>query len=165
MNSLQQLTGLILPQHVSWWPLAPGWYVLMMLVVLALGIFIYHKRKHYINNAYRRNALSQLQLLSMQDATQMLGILQHALSYALNHTLNDALSYRTAQQVELQEEIFLVSLNKGTDRVSFTHVDWQLLNQFAFQQADKINCNDDEFATLKTKCQQWLQGHHYEHHT
>lgn len=157
MNSLQQLTGLILPPHVNWWPLAPGWYVLMMLVVLVLGIFIYHKRKHYINNAYRRNALSQLQLLSMQDATQMLGILQHA--------LNDALSHTTAQQVELQEETFLVSLNKGTDSVSFTHVDWQLLNQLAFQQVDKINCNDDEFATLKTKCQQWLQGHHYEHHT
>ncbi|MFT7683139.1 MAG: hypothetical protein ACI935_002626 [Moritella dasanensis] len=157
MNSLQQLAGLILPQHVSWWPLASGWYVLMMLVVLVLGIFIYHKRKHYINNAYRRNALSQLQLLSMQDATQMLSILQHALSHALSHT--------TAQQVEFQEETFLVSLNKGTDRVSFTNVDWQLLNQLAFQQADKINCNDDEFATLKTKCQQWLQGHHYEHHT
>ena len=157
MNSLQQLTGLILPADVSWWPLAPGWYALMVLILLVLGIFIYRKHKHYMNNAYRRNALLQLHLLSMQNATQLLSILHHA--------LNDALSHTTAQQVELQEEIFLLSLNKGTDKVSFTKADWQLLNQLAFQLVDKVNCNDSEFAALKTKCQQWLQGHHYEHHT
>ncbi|WP_392339426.1 DUF4381 domain-containing protein [Moritella marina] len=161
MNSLQQLKGLILPQDVSWWPLAYGWYVLMVLVLVVSCIFIDQKRKHYMNNAYRRNALSQLHLLSMQDATQLLSILHHALS----HALNDALCHTTAQQVELQKETFLVSLNKGIESVSFNDFDWQLLNQLAFQHPDKVSCNTDEFATLKTKCQQWLQGHHYEHHT
>jgi hypothetical protein len=49
------------PGAIGWWPLAPGWWVLIALLLLllcAIGYFIYRR---YRANAYRRQAADQLQ--------------------------------------------------------------------------------------------------------
>lgn len=57
----EQLKGLHLPEAVGWWPLAPGWWILIALSVGLLGTAIWWLA-HYINsNRYRRQALSELQ--------------------------------------------------------------------------------------------------------
>ncbi len=46
-NPLSQLRDIHLPAPVSWWPLAPGWYILIVLALL-LGTWLLwriHKRK------------------------------------------------------------------------------------------------------------------------
>lgn len=40
MNPLDQLRDIHLPSDVDWWPLAPGWWVLMLLVVIGLFLLI-----------------------------------------------------------------------------------------------------------------------------
>ncbi|MFI4919262.1 MAG: DUF4381 domain-containing protein [Legionellales bacterium] len=48
-NALAQLKDIHLPGPVSWWPLAPGWYVLLILaLLLCLGLagFFYKKGRH-----------------------------------------------------------------------------------------------------------------------
>lgn len=48
---------------IGWWPLAPGWWILIALTIAlltALAVFFYRR---YRANAYRRQALLQLEML------------------------------------------------------------------------------------------------------
>lgn len=149
MNSLQQLADLILPENIHWWPLAPGWYVLVFLLVMLLVFMFYKKRQHYIKNQYRREAIAELNSLSINNATQLLTILQHTLNHAL------------AMSVELEEKSFLNALNKGVKAFSFDEKNWQLLMHFAYQRPAKEQ-SVQAFSELKAKCLQWAKEHHYD---
>lgn len=72
--SLDRLHDIVLPPAVSWWPLAPGWYVIFILLVLTiayLGWRLWKKRKA---NAYRRAALQEL--TEMKDASSIAELLR-----------------------------------------------------------------------------------------
>ncbi len=72
-----QLRDIHLPEAIGWWPLAPGWWILLVLLVaviaaLALWLVLRHRRL-----AYRREALAQWQTiharyLDNKDAGQLL---------------------------------------------------------------------------------------------
>lgn len=47
-DPLVHLKDIHLPPPISWWPLAPGWYVLIALLVL-IAVFIFYR----INTSYR----------------------------------------------------------------------------------------------------------------
>lgn len=47
-QKLEQLQGLHLPQSIGWWPLAPGWWILAVILILTLfGLFhtLYRQRR------------------------------------------------------------------------------------------------------------------------
>lgn len=54
------LRDLHLPDPVSWWPLAPGWWVLIVLLALLLGYGLYRAYLRRRHNAPRRFALREL---------------------------------------------------------------------------------------------------------
>ena len=56
-----EMRNLHLPQAIDSWPWAPGWYILITLVVvgLSLGIYFYIKRKR--ENLYKAQALQSLE--------------------------------------------------------------------------------------------------------
>jgi hypothetical protein len=58
----EQLRDLALPAAVHWWPLAFGWWVLIVLLSATLIGLSYLLIKHYRRNRYRKVALQQLQL-------------------------------------------------------------------------------------------------------
>ncbi|KLU02086.1 hypothetical protein RISK_005912 [Rhodopirellula islandica] len=59
--SLDRLNDIIVPAPVSWWPLAPGWYVLFA-VLLAVGVWLAWKNwRTWKANAYRREAIHELE--------------------------------------------------------------------------------------------------------
>ncbi len=55
------LRDLHLPEAVSWWPLAPGWWVLLAVAAIALGVVLRHAWRQWRFNAPRRHALAELQ--------------------------------------------------------------------------------------------------------
>lgn len=60
MQELNALRDIHLPKAVSWWPLAPGWYLLgltLMAMLLALIVMVYKSRKR---GRYKRQALALL---------------------------------------------------------------------------------------------------------
>jgi hypothetical protein len=65
-DPLASLHPLRLPEPIGWWPLAPGWWALLLSAVLVLAILGYLLRRHYRKNAYRRRALLQLQTLATE---------------------------------------------------------------------------------------------------
>lgn len=73
--SLDQLHDIIIPPAVSYWPLAPGWYALALLV-LAFSIQVGLKYwSSYQKDLYRREALKVLSTLNEKDASKEISTL------------------------------------------------------------------------------------------
>lgn len=58
------LRDLHLPEAISWWPLAPGWWVVIALFAVGLGYLIRLYLRNHARGAARRHALQQLQTLT-----------------------------------------------------------------------------------------------------
>jgi len=59
-NPLDELADIHLPDGVSWWPFAPGWWILIALAFITI-VAIYYWRRHQQRNKYRYLALQELQ--------------------------------------------------------------------------------------------------------
>lgn len=62
-DPLAQLHPLRDPELIGWWPLAPGWWVLIALLLCALLLLAWWAFKRYQARTYRRQGLEQLELL------------------------------------------------------------------------------------------------------
>lgn len=60
------LRDLHLPEVVGWWPLAPGWWFLIALALVALGYLLHRYLRHRSQGAARRHALRQLEALTTE---------------------------------------------------------------------------------------------------
>lgn len=67
---LSQLAPLREPMAISWWPLAPGWWVLLVLCIAALAGLLVWLRKRRLKTAYRRIALIALNELRARQGEQ-----------------------------------------------------------------------------------------------
>jgi len=59
--SLEQMEDIVLPSPVDWWPLAPGWWVAFAVLGLLLLSLLLSVWLHWRRNAYRREALRELE--------------------------------------------------------------------------------------------------------
>jgi Domain of unknown function (DUF4381) len=67
-TSLDRLHDLVLPPAVPLWPLAPGWYVVFTLALVAAAWMAFRAWKRWQSNAYRREALRELAWLQTPAA-------------------------------------------------------------------------------------------------
>ena len=67
-DPLQELRDVHLPDPISWWPPAFGWWMLLLLVFIAVGLVIW-VRAYRLRTQPRRLALAQLQEVKQQFAT------------------------------------------------------------------------------------------------
>ncbi|MBT3527943.1 MAG: DUF4381 domain-containing protein, partial [Porticoccaceae bacterium] len=49
-DPLAELRGIHLPDPISWWPLAPGWWVLIVIFIAGLSWALRQLLKSYNNN-------------------------------------------------------------------------------------------------------------------
>ena len=66
---LAQLAPLRTPESIGWWPMAPGWWIVLALTIFGLVLIGRWIRQRYVRTHYRRAALSQLRLLKGTKAT------------------------------------------------------------------------------------------------
>lgn len=60
-TSLDNLRDIVEPLPVSWWPPAFGWWALLALILLALTVIATRAWRRWRANAYRREALRELE--------------------------------------------------------------------------------------------------------
>ncbi len=60
------LRDLHLPEAISWWPLAPGWWVVIGIVLVGLGFLLRAWLRTRARGAARRYAMRQLDVLEQQ---------------------------------------------------------------------------------------------------
>ena len=58
--SLDRLHDIVVPDAVSWWPPAPGWFVVFALLLVGLLWFLIRRWQRWQQDAYRRAALEEL---------------------------------------------------------------------------------------------------------
>ena len=73
-GSLSNLRDIVEPAPVPWWPPAPGWWIVMALIAAALIFVTYQAWRHWMANAYRRLAVSELRRAN--DDTEIVEILK-----------------------------------------------------------------------------------------
>ncbi|ALS97894.1 DUF4381 domain-containing protein [Lacimicrobium alkaliphilum] len=66
-SPLEQLKDIHLPEPVSWWPPAPGWWILALLCLGLIVITVRWLIKRYRYRAAMRQALSELEQISEAD--------------------------------------------------------------------------------------------------
>jgi hypothetical protein len=63
-DALANLKPLIAPEPISWWPLAPGWWLVgaaLLLTAISLLVWGWKRWKHHRNTRYQREALQLLE--------------------------------------------------------------------------------------------------------
>ncbi len=113
------LRDLHLPAEISWWPLAPGWWVLLVLTVAGLGWLLYGALLRWRAGKPRRAALRCL--AQLKKAYQQNGNAQR-LGIDLSELLRRAmLAYAPRSEVAgLAGERWLDWLDQGMDDKAFS---------------------------------------------
>lgn len=156
--SLQNLNDIALPEAVAWWPLANGWYYLIVLVLIILTWSSYLWIKRWINNRYRRTALSQLQVLvsDIHDPEKRATGLRQ-LPILLKRT---ALSvYPRTQLASLTGKEWHDFLNSKVSKPSFSRTASALLDEVSYSVGNLDSMNDQASGELIAACRNWLQHH------
>ncbi len=63
------LRDLHVPALTNWWPMAPGWWILLALALCGLGYLAWRAFQKFLKGAPRRKALSQLRHLQAEYAS------------------------------------------------------------------------------------------------
>lgn len=66
---LAQLAPLRAPSPIGWWPLAPGWWILIALALVTITWGLWRLRQRYQRRQYRRLALAQLSAMKDRGAS------------------------------------------------------------------------------------------------
>jgi hypothetical protein len=126
------IRDLHLPAAIGWWPLAPGWWVVIALLGVGL-VFLMRKWLHtYSRGAARRHALRQLDLYSRDYMSHLNGVLIGTqLSELLRRTM---LAYAPRADVAgLTGEAWLKWLDQDLDRSHFVAGDGRYLIEWPYR--------------------------------
>ena len=107
---IQQLAPLRTPDPIGFWPLAPVWWVVIGLLVIALSFLCFQLLKRYQRNSYRREALKWLSELQEANSDAQ------ALSGALKATALNA--YEATSVASLSDESWPNFLRESCSKLS-----------------------------------------------
>ncbi len=146
-NLLADLKDIHYPHMPSWWPLAPGWYVALALLLLA-GIGVFYFCRYIIRNMKRRNTiLKELQYIKQQSPHANLA---PALSILLKRV---AVSCYSREQVAgLKGEAWLRFLDKEGKTTAFTQGAGRLLLTAPYEKN-----NPQAFEQLLHCVEKWIR--------
>jgi hypothetical protein len=118
---LATLRDIQLPESIGWWPMAPGWYFLIIMTILSTIFLLYTLRRRYVYGYAKREAL---QLLAEYSKDYQ----HHADSQISSMKVSEllrrvALVYFSREVVAgLQGEAWLAFLNKTAKGIDFNSV-------------------------------------------
>ncbi|BFM16433.1 DUF4381 domain-containing protein [Maricurvus nonylphenolicus] len=146
-DPLAQLKDIHLPDAISAWPPAPGWWILAAILVAFViwgGIWFAQQKKI---NRYRQQALQELQQLNYQDnpLTDINALLKRVAMVA----------YPDHQVASLNGDQWVNFLHSSCPQLSADT--FTLLAQGPYQDPSKLSAADID--TLKTRCTTWIKMH------
>lgn len=136
-QQLTQLRDIYLPQPVSWWPPAPGWYFVALIAMLLITVIASYGYQYYANGRAKRQALLLLDAYNqqyLQDNNSQL--ISAKISELLRRV---ALVYFPREQVaSLQGEAWLAFLNASGKNINF-HAVRECLLELPYQSGQEMN--------------------------
>lgn len=149
-NPLAQLKDIHLPEAISWWPLAIGWWVVGFIVIAGTYFAVQFSFGHYFNQRYRRQGLSALNNLPNIDQQQRL----IALFSLLKQVANSA--YPQQNFASLKHKEFIEFLQSSCTKPIFKDVsaNWEQL-----MYAQQPSVTSDLVDQLITESRTWIKHH------
>lgn len=129
------LRDLHLPEAIGWWPLAPGWWVLLALFAVGALILLRRAWRRWRRDAPRRLALKELARLegSWREAPNPV-LLAAGLSELVRRTM---LAYASRQEVAgLTGREWLAWLDRGLDEKPFSEGPGRVLQELPYRRTD-----------------------------
>ncbi|MGC1183351.1 DUF4381 domain-containing protein [Legionella sp.] len=147
---LAQLKDIHLPNPVSWWPLAPGWYVLITLVLLLTLYLVCRAYRRYYYALAKKQALILLATYQKNyEEEQDVALTSAHISELLRRV---ALVYFPRKQVaSLHGQAWLQFLNQTSKGIDFNAIHTMLLDT-PFKAKDIIDLNP-----LFNKARLWIK--------
>ncbi|HGX93240.1 MAG TPA: DUF4381 domain-containing protein [Candidatus Tenderia sp.] len=149
LDALDELRDIHAPEPVSWWPPAPGWWIVLGLVLLAtlIGLGLRYWRK---KNALRESALAELahiktEFSESQDAVQLAA----RLSILLRRV---AISGGDRKKAALKGRAWLAYLDETGQTRAFSEGAGQVLISAPYQSSAELDAD-----ALLAAVEAWLQ--------
>jgi len=161
-DPLQQALKALHPNHlpdpVTWWPPAPGWWLAAFILLTGVGITAFLLYRHYARNRYRRAALQESRHIA---ATREHSEDNHALVSSLNQLLKRvALSVWPRETVAaLHGNEWLAFLDKTSRSNDFTAGPGQVFGDERFAPGEST-LNQTEIEQLQRLVERWIRKHH-----
>jgi hypothetical protein len=154
------LRDLHLPALTGWWPLAPGWWLLIALLLSVLAWLLRRSYRHWRANAARRLALHRLAAIrrEFEDGADPVS-LGKSLSELLRRAM---LAYRPRDEVAgLTGAAWLVWLDQGLDGKPFSRGAGRILETLPYRDPGRVEDETDVHGLIdavRTRLQTPLPG-------
>jgi len=152
-DPLAQLRDIHLPTDVSWWPLAPGWWLLIILATILVASLVYWAIRWWKSSTHKRIAIKELESVLQQYKQN-----QNASGY-----INDfaqiirrvaLVSFPQEKVASLTGQTWLNFLDKSAKTQDFSRGDGQLLAHGPYQQTLELPA-----ASLHKIGVNWIKKH------
>jgi hypothetical protein len=155
------LRDIHLPDAISWWPPAPGWWILLgMLVVSAVTVYLL--RTFYLSRRVKRSALDELQSIRRQyEQTRNQKQLAEQLSILMRRA---SISFHPrSEAASLTGKNWLDYLDSTSKQPGFNQEAGQLLISAPYLPADHTTSNETaaNAEVLVRLCENWLRAQPY----
>jgi len=146
------------PKTIHWFPLATGWYFVGALVVIFLSWRLFLAAKRYKANAYRRNALRQLEIINTDFNNGNLNHKQYLQQLRKLLKATTLVIYQRHEVASLSGQQWMQFLNKKTDKSYFDKNTLDLMQHSTYQQ--QYEADTDTLKRFSQCVAQWLAHHH-----
>jgi hypothetical protein len=157
-RSLENLVDIVVPPTVPWWPPAPGWFVVGV-VLLVLGFWVVWRAwKRWRAAAYRRAALVEFRQLKTEaaDSRHREAALQH-LPELVKRVALAAFPREAVASLSGVEWLRFLDRTGHTD--VFVQGAGQLLPELAYDPRLAAQLDTDAMEELFRIVQHWIRGH------
>lgn len=149
-DPLAQLRDIHLPDPVGWWPMAPGWWMLIAISIAVLTVLLWWLWRRIVAARAKKEALRLLKLYEQQSLEEMNSARICARVSELLRRV--ALAYFPREHVAaLHGQEWIDFLNKHSRNINFTAVQ-NLLLERAYQAQSQ-----DNLKPLFTRARRWIQ--------
>jgi len=150
LASLDRLQDIVTPPPVPWWPPAPGWYVLgaLLFILLALGLVVWLQR--YRANAYRREALRELDALEAKRQWPELPVLLKRVALT---------AFPRAEVASLTGDSWIAWLNQRGGGTEVSPELAQMLTEKVYNPSSEAICADRDWRNVAASVRDWILTH------
>lgn len=155
-DPLSQLRDIHMPGDVSFWPPAPGWWIVAGLMLVALIIAAVWRYRHLQQNRYRQQAAKELQAAWQQfhqDHKTQPYLLQ--LTQLLKRTALTAYPKLQVNSLQGREWLNFLDATLADNTAPFSQGQGKQLLDLPYRQPT----SNPELTSLHQLCLRWLQEH------
>ena len=149
-DALAQLKDIHLPESIGWWPLAPGWYGVMVLILFLIMALAYIAYKRHANALAKNQALELLNRYKEQYEKDHNAQLASARVSELLRRVA-LVYYPRAEVASLHGDAWVAFLNQTSKGIDFKPVKSMLLDS-PFKTSETVNLKP-----LILRAQRWIK--------